>query len=123
MSFVLSEDVDFLHVEAQAEVALLSLDPEAARALSVLELAERQGAELGAEPMGEPVLVKDKGLPPASLSMVEVLPPQFPIGKQDILLLHEHKGVKPTVAGRNGYRGIKDIFHGTAGNDRNCWLM
>ena len=43
MSVVRPEKVDVLHVEAKGEVALNDLDPVAARALGVLELAERQG--------------------------------------------------------------------------------
>ena len=43
LSVVRPEKVDVLHVEAKGEVALNDLDPVAARALGVLELAERQG--------------------------------------------------------------------------------
>ena len=35
-----------LHVEAKVEVALVCLDPVASRVFSVLDLPERQGADL-----------------------------------------------------------------------------
>ena len=115
MSVVRPEKVDVLHVEAQAEVALDGLDPVAARALGVFELAERQGAELGPQPLGELILLGDQVLPPGALPVVEVVPTQFPTGKRDVLLLHEHRGPRPTVARRNRDRGVGDICHETAG--------
>ena len=87
--FVPEEEV--LHVEAQAEVALVGLDPVASRALGVLDLPERQGAELGAKPLGELGLFEDQVLPPGALPVVEVVPPQ------DFLLLHEHRGPRSGI--------------------------
>ena len=55
----------------------------------------------------------EPGLPSGALTMVEVFPRKFPIGKHDVLLHHELNGVVPTVARRDGDRGVGDIFHGT----------
>ena len=94
------EEVDLLHIEGRAEVALLGLDSEPPRALSMLELAVCQGEEVISKPLDGLVLLGEQVLPLIPFLAEKVRHPPIPIGEQNVLLLHELR-----TRQRSGSRG------------------
>ena len=72
-----------------------------------------QGEELLSDPLDVRVLLLQQPFPRSPFFLEER--PPFPVGKENVLVLRERRGVR--LAGRNGGRRVRDIFcHRTAKN-------